>query len=239
MSGSIVSSLTSLFMLSDEQAMWRVQQEDDAHAFARLVERWQRPIQNLCTRMLGDSHRAEDLTQEAFARIYGRRKEYQCAGKFSTYLWRVALNLCYDELRRLQRRKELSFDDPAHAFETSLEESAEEEQPAWILEMSERAAVVRRALLQLPEGQRVVLVLRHYEGLKFREIADVLNIPEGTVKSRTADALNAMSRLLQRAGLNDVIPGRRAASGRELPLDAAEKVFVSLPDQSKEAKVCL
>lgn len=228
MSGSIISSLTSLFVLTDEQAMWRVQHEDDAHAFSRLVERWQRPIQNLCTRMVGDAHRAEDLTQEAFARIYGRRKEYQCTGKFSTYLWRVALNLCYDELRRLHRRKEFSFDDPSHAFETAQEEAVADQHPRGLLELSERAAEVRTALLRLPEPQRVVLVLRHYEGLKFREIAHVLGIPEGTVKSRMADALSVLGRLLQRSDLKDGIPRRRSLPDRRAPLETADKVFVSL-----------
>src|SRR5262245_43851913 len=103
-------SLFTLFAITDEQAMWRVQMHDDAQAFAQLVSRWEQPIQRLCTRMLDDQHRAEDLTQEAFARVFARRKEYQPNGKFSTFLWRVALNLCYDELRRLKRRQETALD---------------------------------------------------------------------------------------------------------------------------------
>src|SRR6185503_16783277 len=102
--------LFSLFSISDEQTMWRVQMQDDAEAFALLVERWEGPIQNLCTRMLGDLHRGEDLAQEAFARVFARRKEYEPRGKFSTFLWRVALNLCYDELRRRDRRRETSLE---------------------------------------------------------------------------------------------------------------------------------
>lgn len=200
MSGSIVSGLASLFSLSDEQAMWRVQHEDDPHAFARLMDRWQRPIENLCTRMVGDAHRAEDLTQETFARIYGRRKDYRCEGRFSTYLWRVALNLCYDELRRLQRRKEFSLDDPTHGMQVVRDEVEHDRQPAGILESRERADIVRGALLKLSDNQRIVVVLRHYEGLKFREIAEVLGIPEGTVKSRMAEALDHLGRILKKVG---------------------------------------
>src|SRR5687768_633492 len=87
-------------MRTDEQAMWRVKMDDDAEAFADLVARWEKPIQRLCARMLGDIHRGQDLTQEAFARVFARRKNYEPTGKFSTFLWRVALNLCYDELRK-------------------------------------------------------------------------------------------------------------------------------------------
>src|ERR1051325_1904955 len=104
------ASLRSLFAISDEQAMWRVQSHDDDGAFAQLVRRWEGPIQRLCTRMTGDPHRGEDLAQETFTRVFAKRKDYQPSGKFSTWLWRIALNLCYDELRRRRRREESSLD---------------------------------------------------------------------------------------------------------------------------------
>ncbi len=104
------ASLRSLFAISDEQAMWRVQTQDDERAFAQLVRRWEGPIQRLGARMTGDVHRGEDLAQETFARVFAKRKDYQPSGKFSTWLWRIALNFCYDELRRRQRREESSLD---------------------------------------------------------------------------------------------------------------------------------
>src|SRR6185503_19756859 len=67
-------------MRTDEQAMWRVKMDDDAEAFADLVARWEKPIQRLCSRMLGDIHRGEDLTQETFARVFARRKNYEPTG---------------------------------------------------------------------------------------------------------------------------------------------------------------
>src|SRR6185369_7080472 len=108
----IFSSLQSLFGLSDEQAMWRVQTQDDERAFAALVRRWEGPIQRLCTRMTGDAETGKDLAQETFARVFARRKDYQPNGKFSTWLWRIALNLSYDELRRRRRRDEWPLDAP-------------------------------------------------------------------------------------------------------------------------------
>jgi len=196
MASSLFSMLPSLLTITDEQAMWRVKMDDDPQAFARLVERWQGPIQRLCIKMLGDAHRAEDLTQEAFARVFARRKDYEPAGRFSTFLWRIALNLCYDELRKIKRRGESSLEGGAdERGETDF--MADTAGPDLQVVADERAEHVRRALLQIPEPYRVVVVLRHYEGLKFREIGEVLDIPEGTVKSRMVEALNQLSRLLK------------------------------------------
>jgi len=192
------ASLRSLFVITDEQAMWRVQTQDDETAFAQLVRRWEGPIQRLCLRMTGDLHRGEDLAQEAFTRVFAKRKEYQPNGKFSTWLWRIALNLCYDELRRRQRREETSLDGMCGEAMAALEAFvAPEPAPDKSLVEQERSELVRKALMQLTETYRTVLVMRHYEDLKFREIADVLDVPEGTVKSRMAEALTQMNRILK------------------------------------------
>ncbi len=184
--------------MTDEQAMWRVQSHDDPEAFAEIVRRWEGPIRNLCQRMTADLHRAEDLAQETFARLFARRREWQPTAKLSTYLWRIAINLCHDENRRRTRNGEVP-----------LETGEDGESPALItvfhptphdqLETEERAEQVRAALLRVSEPFRTVLVLRHYEGLKFREIADVLHVPEGTVKSRMVEGITQLTRLLQPA----------------------------------------
>jgi RNA polymerase sigma-70 factor (ECF subfamily) len=195
---SSFASLRSFFAISDEQAMWRVQQLDDEAAFGQLVRRWEGPIQRLCERMTGDAHTAQDLAQETFVRVFARRKEYQGEGKFSTWLWRIALNLCYDELRRRHRREKNSFESEGGEPLTVLEAfTAADPAPDKLLAERERSWMVRRALDQLPEIYRAVLVLRHYEDLKFREIADVLGVPEGTVKSRMTEALSQFGRLLK------------------------------------------
>jgi RNA polymerase sigma-70 factor (ECF subfamily) len=199
---AILKTLSSLFPVSDEQAMWRVKTADDAQAFAQLVRRWERPIQSLCARMTGDMHRGEDLTQEAFARVFARRKDYKASGRFSSFLWRIALNLCYDELRKNTRRRESLLEDTDSAGGESSEFADERPGPDLRLVEQERADLVRQALGQLAEPYRAVVVLRHYEGLKFREIGDVLEIPEGTVKSRMAEALTLLNRIL-RQSLNE------------------------------------
>ncbi len=195
MAGSFFKSWPSVFSATDEQAMWRVKMQDDPQAFAQLVQRWEGPIQALCTRMTGDGHRGEDLAQETFARVFARRKDYQSAARFSTFLWRVALNICYDELRKIKRRRESFLEDESGATNEAGPES-ETPGPDLHLVQRERAEAVQQALLQLAEPYRAVVVLKHYEGLKFREIGDVLEIPEGTAKSRMAEALNQLNQIL-------------------------------------------
>jgi RNA polymerase sigma-70 factor (ECF subfamily) len=190
-----LNQLQEVFSVKDEQLMWRIQVQEDEEAFAELVRRWRGPIWNLCTRMIGDIHRAEDLVQETFTRVYNKRADFDTRQKFSTWLWRIALNLCYDELRRRNRR-------PAEQTSNTDEEQQLEQLPAFerspsiVMEESERASEVWRALSSLPESLRSVLVLRHYQDLKFREIAEILNIPEGTVKSRMFEGLQRMGTLL-------------------------------------------
>lgn len=190
---------------SDEQAMEEVKASASESSFAHLVARWEGPIQRLCHRMVGDLHRAEDLTQEVFQRLFARRASYEVRARFSTYLWQIALNLCRDELRRRGRSREVVGWDPAGegegdppGVEGPLGLAAPG--PDFQLAREEEARSVRWALGCLPVLQREVLVLRHYEGLKFREIAEVLGIPEGTVKSRMAEGLTRMGRLLATPG---------------------------------------
>jgi RNA polymerase sigma-70 factor (ECF subfamily) len=192
-----LSNLSGLFSISDEQAMWRVQMDADPQAFAVLMERWHDRIYGLCARMLNNSHSAEDITQEVFSRIFEKRKDYDSQRKFATWLWRIAVNRCYDELRKYARRHEFSLepDEDGQAFvpEQLIETAAPDHHAV----AQEEADVIRGALAQLPEIYRSVVVLRHYQGLKLREIAEVLNVPEGTVNSRMAEGLSQLSRLLQ------------------------------------------
>lgn len=190
--------------VTDEQAMWRVQRHDDHSAFTVLVERWQTPLRRLAIRMLADEHRAEDVTQETFSRVFARRRDYRPDHRFSTWLWRITLNLCHDELRRRHRRPESPLEPSPDAMDDSTggghwggqQLAAESATPAEHAALADTAVRVREALQQLPPLYRSVVVLRHYEGLKFSEIARVLNIPEGTVKSRMVEGLARLAKAL-------------------------------------------
>ncbi|HUS33773.1 MAG TPA: sigma-70 family RNA polymerase sigma factor [Verrucomicrobiae bacterium] len=182
--------IANLFAPTDEQNMWRVQNTNDPEAFARLVDRWQNPIHRLCTRMTGDSARAEDLTQEIFTKIFTRSKDFRPDSKFSTWLWRIALNHCYDELRRVKRRPESALDDDPEFPSIELAPDAQ-------TAADEECALVRASLLRLPEISRTVLALRYSEGLKLREISEILDLPESTIHSRIAVALGQITRILE------------------------------------------
>ena len=179
--------------------MWRVQTENDHSAFSTLVERWQERIRALCIRMTGNQHTSDDLVQETFARVFQKRAAFRGDSKFSTWVWRIALNLCYDELRRLQRRQEHSLDDEDGDNENrNLRlQAIDFATPNEHVQQQEEAEMVRGALMCLPELYRSVLVLRHYEGLKLREIAEILEVPEGTVNSRMAEGLSRLARSLE------------------------------------------
>jgi RNA polymerase sigma-70 factor (ECF subfamily) len=168
---------------SDEAAMRLVQRHGDPAAFARLVARWEGPVRRLCARMTGDAHAGEDLAQEAFARVFASRQQFTDGRTFSTWLWRIALNLCHENARRRAVREEFIPND-ARPSELRPDERAVE---------TERAALVRAALARLPETHRAVVVLREYQQLKFREIAEVLNVPEGTVKWRMSEAMTQLA----------------------------------------------
>jgi len=105
-------------------------------------------------------------------RLYARRRQFRCDGSFSSYIWRLAVNGCYDELRRRKCRSEVSLsieDDEGNCGETYLE-SDEPSAEARFLQQ-EQSEIIKQALQRLPEMYRSVILLRHYEGLKFREIA--------------------------------------------------------------------
>jgi len=191
------SLFPSSLLLSDEQAMWRVQTQDDPHAFAHLVARWEGPILRLCARMTGDVHCGEDLKQEAFARAFAHRKNFRPGTRFSTWLWRIAVNLCLNEQRRRRSRPEDSWDTLKETDLAVLDCTANGATPADHATAAEERELMRRALQRLPEPQRAVLVLRFCEGFKLREIAELLEVPEGTVCSRLAEGLARLSRLLK------------------------------------------
>lgn len=200
--------------------MWRVRTDDDHAEFARLVKRWEEPIRRLCTRMTGDAHRGEDLKQETFLRLFEARKEYQVSGRFSTFLWRIALNICHDELRRRQRRRELFDSNLQHPAENEGDGSSElpSESPGPDLRTAqlEEGELVRNAVMQLPDIYRTVIVLRHYEEMKLSKIAEILDIPEGTVNSRMAEALARLNRILEpkfKTATADAEPNMKSAKG--------------------------
>ena len=158
----------------------------DEEAFARLVERHQRPLLNFFLRS-GASDESEDLVQKTFVRLYRYRDRYQPVARFITFLYHLARNVWIDETRALARK---------HRLHNALREEERERSTPGGSTPSGAAMDAATALATLSPKLRDVVVLHIYQGLRYHEIADVLEIPEGTVKSRMNLAMKALRQAL-------------------------------------------
>jgi len=175
-----------------------------ADSLGVLVSRWEAPLFRFVSRMVERPEDARDVCQETFLRVLDKADAFRDGARFSTWMYQIALNLCRDQARRKKRWGLLmvapAVSDEGVPHEYAAPESAETD-PAAALEETERQGAVRRALSRLPRDQREVLLLKEYEGLKFREIAGVLGVPESTVKSRMYAALDTMRTSLADLGV--------------------------------------
>ena len=170
----------------------------DTDSFNQLVVRWERPIFALAYRVLGREEDARDVCQETFLRAFRALKGFKGQAKFSSWLYRIALNLCRDWIRRERRTPMLtSLDaDTEPAPLTGSVETAEE-----FVVRRDLGRVITRAMTALSEDQRSTIVLKEYHGLTFREIADLQGCPLSTVKTRLYQGLCVLRRQLQRSGV--------------------------------------
>jgi len=191
-------SVPPVLSLSDEDLMDRVAR-DDEKAFTELVRRFQGRVINLVSRVLNDRECADDLTQEVFVRVYVHRRNYRHGSKFSTWLFTIAANLAKNEIRRrVRKRNWFSLDALQEVLKDGaiqLADPAEGRENT--LEREQLQAAVGRAIATVPEKYRLSLVLRDIEGLPYEEIAQVLGIPGGTVRSRINRARGMLKRKLQ------------------------------------------
>ncbi len=179
-------------------------QEGDSAAFNLLVWRWEKPLYNFIYKYVGDATLAEDLVQDTFVRMLKSIRRYSHQGSFSTWLYRIAVNLCKDHLKR-KRVPMVSLHDyytTGTGERVYVQDRVADERTRTDagLNADEREELVRRLLTSLPEEQRIVILLKEYQELTFREIADVLDVPEGTIKSRLYHALRSMRESLERLG---------------------------------------
>lgn len=152
--------------------------EGASAAFGKLVLRYRKLVISVAYRICGDAALAEDVAQDAFVRVWSRLSDFRADGNFKAWLTRITANMAIDAVRR--RRPQVDIEDLA------LEAPGQGPESAAV--SSERADVVRAALMRLPVQSRTILVLREYQSLSYQEIADVLDVPLGTVKSRLSDA---------------------------------------------------
>jgi RNA polymerase sigma-70 factor (ECF subfamily) len=167
--------------------------EGDEGAFRALVERYQGEVYNLALRFLGDASATEEVTQDAFIRLFRSLPGFRFEATLSTWLHRVTLNLCRDRWRKSDRAtKEVSLDEIGRSREFASTGPA----PDHEVMTSETQAVVQTCLLQLPEEHREVVLLRYINDLSYKEIAESLGLSAGTVASRLHRGMSLLSDLL-------------------------------------------
>lgn len=173
--------------------------EDDERAFTELVRRYQGRITNLVSRVLNDRECADDLAQEVFVRVFIHRRNYRRGSKVSTWVFTIAANLAKNEIRRrVRRRNWFSLDALQETLKDSTVVLADPtEGRDRQLEREQLQEAVGRAIGTIPEKYRLSVVLRDIEGLAYEEIALVLGIPGGTVRSRINRARAMLKRKLQ------------------------------------------
>lgn len=182
-------------MLSDEELVRRITQRD-AGAFETLYARHRERIFRHLQHMLHQADTAEDLLQEVFLRVWTRAEQWDGRGTCLSWLLRIATNLAYNQLRTLQRRRELPLEGPSEDENDSV--------PGWMVdvaslgpeahvEQEERRDLIRRLVENLPEEKRQVIRLVHEAEMEIHDVADSLGIPEGTVKSRLYYARKQLS----------------------------------------------
>jgi RNA polymerase sigma-70 factor (ECF subfamily) len=178
----------------------------DTESFNQLVLRWERPIYALAYRVIGREEDARDVCQETFLRAFRALGGFRGQAKFSSWLYRIALNLCRDWVRREQRTRVVQASDDVELTDLNaamgVSESVED-----LVVRHDLVGAVERAMAALPEEQRTAIILKEYHGLTFQEIADLAGCPLSTVKTRLYQGLLVLRRELAK---NHITSGMRS-----------------------------
>lgn len=182
--------------LTDEQLV-EIAVRDDPDAFGEIVKRWERKIFALCYGMLHVEEEARDAAQETFIAAFKNASNFRGEAKVSSWLHRIAVNQCLTKQRRAKVRGETSLDEGSETAESSFTAS-KTLSPLSEFERNERTNQIRSAVMSLPPDLRQLIVMKEFEEMTFQQIADVLEIPLSTVKSRVYTALKQLRMKLGR-----------------------------------------
>lgn len=175
--------------------------DGDVNAFETLVKEYEKNVYNLALRMTGNSEDAADMAQEAFIKAYNSLTAFRGDSKFSVWLYRIVSNVCLDFLRSRSRKQTVSLStENDDGEEVELDIADETHSPEQLLDRSLTRDAVRRGLAALPPDHREILLLREIQGLSYEEIADVLGLEAGTVKSRIFRARKKLCSFLIKDG---------------------------------------
>jgi RNA polymerase sigma-70 factor (ECF subfamily) len=187
-------------MMSDEDLVAR-SMGGDLDSFNQLVLRWERPIYALAYRVIGREEDARDVAQETFLRAFRALKGFKGQAKFSSWLYRITLNLCRDWIRRERRTPIVAVPEGVDPVDLADEHLSPTESVEELVARREMSEAVAKAMAELPEEQRTAIMLKEYHGLTFQEIADLQGCPLSTVKTRLYQGLSVLRRHLESRGM--------------------------------------
>jgi RNA polymerase sigma-70 factor (ECF subfamily) len=172
--------------------------EGDNTAYRGLVEKYQGRVYSMVYGMIRNREDARDITQEAFVKAYRNLKGFRLEASFYTWLYRIAMNLAIDHTRKRKRREVAGFDESIASKDADggIDQIHHEDSPSKALERKQLLARIMDCMQKLSDDQRQVILLREVEGLSYKEIADVMGIPEGTVMSRLFYARKKLQKML-------------------------------------------
>lgn len=189
--------------------------QGDVNAFEKLVTEHEKAVYAIALRMTGNAEDAADMTQEAFIKAFNSLHSFRGDSKFSVWLYRIANNVCLDFLRGRSRKPAVSLSvEDDEGEESQLDVADESQSPELLLERGLTRDAVRRGLRALPPDYRQILLLREIQGLSYEEIAQVLRIEVGTVKSRIFRARKRLCTfLIQDGNIPDYTSSGRMKGG--------------------------
>jgi len=195
---------------TDEQLMTSLVEQGDLNAFEELLNRYEKPLFNYILKYISDFQMAQDLFQETFYLIFKNRKSFNSDLRFSTWAYRIATNVCIDELRKKRRELEVPLEENKLAHESSLQFTDRGVNPNPFDSSLEERLIkkdleekIKDLVNSLPEKLKAVFILSEYQELPCREIAKILEIPVGTVKSRLHHGFKRLVELIEKKGLID------------------------------------
>jgi len=172
----------------------------DTESFNQLILRWERPMYALAYRQLGHEEDARDVVQDAFLRAFRALPGFKGEAKFSSWLYRITLNLCRDVMRRAKRAPFVQAPEGVDVGDLVSSETTAAESIEDVVTRNDLGRHVARAMSRLPEEQRAAILLKEYHGLTFQEIAELQGCPLSTVKTRLYQGLTVLRRELERNG---------------------------------------
>lgn len=180
--------------------------DGDVQCFNRLVRRWQNRLYRFAFRYVLDEEDAKDVVQAAFIKAYKNLEKLKDPEKFHSWIFQITVNLCKDMLKSSHRTR-LTYENRGSSEENSmkLDEMPGDRDTGTVASRSELSDIVRDTLSKIPDEQRIVIIMKEYDGFKFAEIAEILNCPLNTVKARMYYGMRHMAKILTKLNIDQEV----------------------------------